>query len=123
MNFEEAIKLKTGSRVYDSFGNKLLVCKIDFNFIFNNGKEVKNCFIYAVDKKLDKVKLSYENVFLDEDFLSDEEKIFVKWVSENKEFINKNQDILHIISHCFLQGFAEGHKYKKINTLQELMEK
>jgi hypothetical protein len=123
MNFEEAIKLKTGSKVYDCFGNKLLVYKVDFNLSFVDGKEQKKCFIHTIDSKLDKVKLSHENVFFDQEFLSDEEKIFVDWISNNKDFVNKNQDVLHIISHCFLQGFAEGYKYKKKQTLQELMDK
>jgi hypothetical protein len=123
MNFEEAIKLKTGSKVYDCFGNKLLVYKVDFNLSFADDKEQKKCFIHTIDSKLDKVKLSHENVFFDQEFLSDEEKIFVDWISNNKDFVNKNQDILHIINYCFLQGFAEGYKYKKKQTLQELMDK
>lgn len=123
MNFEDAIKLKTGSTVYDCFGNKLLVYKVDFNFTFNNGNDTKQCYIYAIDKQLDKVKLSYDNVFLDQELLSDEEKIFVNWISENAQFVNKNKDILHIIHFCFLQGFSEGFKYKKTYTLKELMEK
>jgi hypothetical protein len=123
MNFEEAIKLKTGSKVYDCFGNKLLVYAVDFNLSFVDGKEKKTCFINTIDSKLDKVKLSHENVFVDQEFLSDEEKIFVDWISNNKDFINRNQDVLHVINYAFMQGFAEGYKYKKLHTIQELMEK
>jgi len=122
MNFEEAIKLKTGSSVFDCFGNKLLICNVSYRLRFN--KEPKNeCVVTVIDSKLNKKYYSHEEVFFDQEFLSDEEKVFVEWISNNKEFVTKNQDIMHIISHCFLQGFAEGYKYKKQYNIQEMMQK
>lgn len=124
MKFEDAIKLKTGNTVFDCFGNKLLVCGIKFNVTFNEKKEEsQKCMIDVITAKLNKVTYSYEDLFLDQEFLSDEEKILVQWISENKDFVNKNFDYIHIISHCFLQGFSKGYHYKKMHSIEELMQK
>jgi hypothetical protein len=122
MQFEEAIKLQSGSSVFDTCGNKLSVCSIDFNIPFT-GEKSKSCTIHAVDSKMNKRSYSYEELFQDQEFISDEEKILIEWISNNKKFIVDNYDVIHIISHCFLQGFAKGYEYKKIYTINELLQK
>lgn len=122
MNFEDAIKLKTGSSVFSADGKKLLVCAVDFSISFTGNQERK-CIIHTINNDLQKKKYSYEEVFYDKDFLSDEENILVNWISNNSEFVRKNYDVIHIISHCFLQGFSEGYRYQKVHSIQELLQK
>lgn len=122
MEFEEAIKLKTGMPVFDKSGNKLIVVNTNFKIFFDSTQE-NTCSIEVVDSKLNKLKYDYKDILLASDFLSDEEKILVEWIGKNKDFVNKNKDILHIISYCFLQGFANGYEYKKRYTLEELIQK
>lgn len=122
MKFEEAIELKTGSSVFDAAGNKLLVTSVDFSIQFTGDKK-PTCIINAIDSKFNIKAYSYDEVFYDQEFLSDEEKALVEWISQNQQFVLKNYDVLHIISHCFLQGFSKGYEYKKIYSAQEQLQK
>jgi hypothetical protein len=58
-----------------------------------------------------------------EEKLSDEEKSYNKWVSENLFYINQYKQSLNVMKKIYLDGFAAGWQFKKEYTATEWLEK
>lgn len=122
MKFSDAIKLKNGEIIRNCFWDKMIVYKIEYMINFEVNKE--NCYIEAIDSRMNKVWLCSDDVYPDnEEQISDQEKCFIKWAKANKTYVTDNLDSLHIIRFCFLNGFNDGYEYKKEYTFKEMMEK
>lgn len=110
-----AENVKVGDIVYNLFMQKLVVGYIsqgDNNIVFT-----------VVDTGLNPHAYSYEDIYL-EDFYgeSDEEKNWINWAKNNKEFIN-TFDHLSTIKWIYQQGFADGFVYRKKISFEEMMQK
>ena len=55
--------------------------------------------------------------------LSDEEKNYNQWVSENLFYINQHKQSLNVMKKIYLDGFAAGWQFKKEYTAREWLEK
>lgn len=120
MDFEKAIVLKTGQIVKNCFGEKFVVYKVDYSINFDNKQ--KQCYVQTIDSRTNKTWLSYNDIYLDNDDICDEEKYFLNWIKDNEEYVRENYDYLDILRFCFLQGFSKGYDYNKC-TFKEMMEK
>jgi len=58
-----------------------------------------------------------------EEQLSDEERNYNKWVSENLFYINQHKQSLSVMKKIYLDGFAAGWQFKKEYTAKEWLEK
>lgn len=61
MNFSQAIELKNGQIVRNCFWDKMIVYKIEYTINFDYNKE--NCYIEAIDSRMNKTWLCNEDVY------------------------------------------------------------
>lgn len=111
MDFNCAVKLKTGDIIKNCFGDKLIVYKIDYNMNFSNNQ--KNCYIQVIDSKIHKRWVSYEDVYLQNVEESDQEAAFITWANVNKDYVMEHYDYLDIIRKAFKDGFSVGFEHSK----------
>jgi hypothetical protein len=52
--------------------------------------------------------------------ICDEEKSFVLWAKDNRQFIGENSRLLKTV---YMQGFAMGFEHKKQTSYEEQMQK
>ena len=58
-----------------------------------------------------------------EEQLSDEEKNYNQWVSQNLFYINQHKKSLNVMKKIYLDGFAAGWQFKKEYIAREWLEK
>lgn len=107
--------VKVGDIVYNVFMQKLVVASIshgDTNIVFT-----------VVDTGLNAHSYSYEDMYFEDLYgESDEEKSWISWAKNNKEFV-ETFDHLSTIKWIYQQGFAEGFVYRQKISHEEMMQK
>lgn len=58
-----------------------------------------------------------------EDELSDEEKSYHEWVSNNLEYIQQNKSHVSVMKKLYMQGFAAGFHFKKTLQAKDWLQK
>lgn len=115
MRIDLASNVKVGDIVYNCFMEPLVVGSIsqgDTNLVFT-----------VIDTGLNAHAYSYEDVYL-EDFYgeSDEEKSWIEWAKDNKDFFD-TFDHIEASKEIYKIGFAHGFEYKRRISFEELMQK
>ena len=110
-----AYGVKVRDVIYDTFMQK---------FVVSNINQSENTVIFTViDTGLNTHYYSYEDMYFEDlHGESDEEKSWINWVKDNKEFVN-NFDHLSTIKWIYKQGFAEGFVYNQKVSCKEMMQK
>lgn len=62
---------------------------------------------------------------ISDEYLSDEEIIFIKWLSDSQNKLTSEEIKTHenFIKYCFLQGFSAGFAYKAKIRAEEMLQK
>jgi hypothetical protein len=110
-----ADSIKVGDIVYNVFMQKLVVSSI----VQENGGLV----FALVDTGLNTHYYSYEDIYFEDLYgESDEEKSWINWAKNNKDFV-ETFDHLSTIKWIYQQGFAEGFVYRQKISFEEIMQK
>lgn len=116
MRLDQAMRLNVGDKVVDCFMDELIISEIEY--IYNPPKPP--VFI-ALDTRLQKHYLLFDEIYHpDLEDICDEEKSFVMWAKDNREFIGENSRLLKTV---YMQGFANGCEYKRHLKYMEAMQK
>ena len=115
MRLDLAMGLKVGDKVVNVFMDELVISKIDHTY------DPKPPVFIAVDTMLQNHYLWFDDMYYpDLSDLCDEEKSFVLWAKDNKQFIGENSRLLKTV---YMQGFAMGFEHKKKISHEEQMQK
>lgn len=110
-----AYGVKVGDIVYNTFMEKLVVGSIS--------QSENNVVFTVIDTGLNAHSYSYEDIYLEDLYgESDEEKSWINWAKNNKEFVD-NFDHLSTIKWIYEQGFAEGFVHRQKISHEEMMQK
>lgn len=58
-----------------------------------------------------------------DDFISDEEKSYNDWVSQNLSFINEHKNSISVMKKLYIEGFAAGWEFRKDFQAREWLQK
>jgi hypothetical protein len=115
MLLQQALALKVGDKVLNVFMDELVIAKID------NSYSPKPPVFIALDTMLQKHYLWFDDIYYpDLSDICDEEKSFVLWAKDNRQFIGENSRLLKA---TYMQGYAMGFDAKKKYTYEEQMQK
>jgi hypothetical protein len=116
-----AISTHVGDRVYNCFMDELII-KSHYYKYDNNGK-LSSIIFDTLDKNNNTKTYSFDNLY-DKDFTweSDEEKSWISWASQNKDFILEF-DHIDTIKNIYQIGFTNGFDYRRSIKHEELMQK
>ena len=115
MRLDLAMGLKVGDKIVNVFMDELVLSGIDHSY------DPKPPVFIALDTMLQKHYLWFDDIYYpDLSDICDEEKSFVLWAKDNKQFIGENSRLLKTV---YMQGFAMGFDYKRRISHEEAMQK
>ena len=115
MRLDLAMGLKVGDKILNVFMDELVLSKIDHSY------DPKPPVFIAVDTMLQKHYLWFDDIYYpDLSDICDEEKSFVLWAKDNKQFIGENSRLLKTV---YMQAFAMGFEHKRKISYEEAMQK
>lgn len=59
----------------------------------------------------------------EEEYLSDEEKSFHLWISNNLNYVNSHKRSIEVMKKLYMAGFNAGFTYKRQITAEEQLQK
>lgn len=121
MNIDIALSVKVNDIIYNCFMDQLTVKS--YSCKFNDLGKISSMTFDTVDSNNYSRTYDYENVY-DKHMTweSDEEKSWVDWASQNKDFIFEF-DHIDTIKNIYKIGFANGFNYRKKINYEEMMQK
>lgn len=116
-----ALSIHVGDTVYNCFKDKLTVKS--FSYKFDNHGKVSSIIFDTLDKNNNTKTYSFDNLY-DKDFTweSDEEKSWISWASQNKDFVLEFNHI-DTIKNIYMIGFVNGFDYRRKIKHEEIMQK
>jgi hypothetical protein len=115
MRLDLAMGLKVGDKILNVFMDELVLSKIDHSY------DPKPPVFIAVDTMLQKHYLWFDDIYYpDLSDICDEEKSFVLWAKDNRQFIGENSRLLKTV---YMQAFAMGFEHKRKISYEEAMQK
>ena len=122
MRLDLAMGLKIGDIVYNCFMDHLIITS-RFDQIDNVNNKLYTIVFGTVNTKLYSESYPFDDLyFKDLEGESDEEKSFVNWAKDNRDFF-EDSDCLCSMKQCYKQGFAMGFEYKRQISHEEQMQK
>lgn len=116
MNFQEALRLKTGDKVYTHLGKIVVISGWHQNF--ENPCIKDDLYFHCIDTSLNSMQYRYDELCGPE--LCDEDKIFIEWYINNGP---KNEDMLPYLKASFMEGFKHGYSHKQRMLSQDQLQK
>lgn len=115
MRLDLAMGLKVGDKIVNVFMDELVISKIDHSY------DPKPPVFIALDTRLQKHYLWFDEIYYpDLSDICDEEKSFVLWAKDNRQFIGENSRLLKTV---YMQGFSMGFEHKRKTSYEEQMQK
>ncbi len=115
MTFNEAVRLKIGDKIYNHFGEIVVISGWHQNF--ENPCKNDDLYFLCVDSMFNTVKYRYNELCGSE--LCDEDKMFIDWLQNNAIL---NSDIA-LLKEAFMSGFSCGYSHKQKARSQEQLQK
>ncbi len=115
MTFEEAVRLKIGDKIYNHFGEIMVISGWHQNF--ENPCKNDDLYFLCVDSMFNTVKYRYNELCGPE--LCDEDKMFIDWL-QNNSILNSN---IPLLKEAFMSGFSCGYSHKQKARSQEQLQK
>lgn len=121
MNIDVAVGIKDGDIIYNVFMEQLVVRS--YSWKFNSHGKIASITFHAADKNNQIHVYEYQDVY-DKDMTweSDEEKSWVDWAKDNKDFILEF-DHIESIKEIYKIGFANGFSHRKKLLAEEMLQK
>ena len=115
MRLDLALGLKLGDKIVNVFMDELIISQIDHSY------DPKPPVFIAIDTRLEKHYLWFDEIYYpDLSDICDEEKSFILWAKDNKQFIGENSRLLKTV---YMQGYAMGFHSKRQYSYEEQMQK
>ena len=115
MRLDLALGLKVGDKIVNVFMDELVISNIDDNY------NPKPPVFIALDTMLHKHYLWFDDIYYpDLSDICDEERSFIFWAKDNRQFIGENSRLLKTV---YMQGFAMGFEHKRKVSHEENMQK
>ena len=115
MRLDLAMGLKIGDKIVNVFMDELVISGIDHSY------DPKPPVFIALDTMLQKHYLWFDDIYYpDLSDICDEEKSFVLWAKDNKQFIGEYSRLFKTV---YMQGFAMGFDHKRKIFHEENMQK
>jgi hypothetical protein len=121
MNIDTALSIKINDTIYNCFMDILTVKS--YSCKFNDLGKIESMTFDTVDNNNYTRTYDYENVY--DKYMtweSDEEKSWVEWASQNKDFVFEF-DHIDTIKNIYKIGFANGFEYRRKRNYEEMMQK
>lgn len=117
MRIDLADTVKIGDIVYNCFMDELVITSI------NKYIEFRKIFFYTIDTRLHKASYDSNDLYLkDFDGECDEEKSWVSWAKDNRDFL-LTFDHIETAKKIYKIGFSNGFEYKRQYSFEEMMQK
>lgn len=121
ISIREALTIKDGYIIHDYFGRMLRVN--NYSIIYEKGLPVSVDFgckdIYTNESFV----YSYDEIYLEFNDLSDENKLFLTWLRKNDNCTYLHTDDIESFKEAFMAGFNTGLSYKLQYSSQEQLQK
>lgn len=115
MRLDLAMGLKVGDKIVNVFMDELVISKIDHSY------DPKPPVFIALDTMLHKHYYWFDDIYYpDLSDICDEEKSFVLWAKDNRQFVGENSRLLKAV---YMQGFSMGFEHKRRTSYEEQMQK
>ena len=124
MRLDLAMGLKIGDTVYNAFMDKLVITS-RLDRINDEGTKVCDIVFGTVDTRLHSESYIFDDLYFEDlEGESDEEKSFVNWAKDNRDFFGSDEYMnCNIIKQAYKQGFAMGFNAKLTYSHEEQMQK
>lgn len=121
MRIDLANAVKVGDVIYNCFMDELVVTSI-FHDLKNTSGFHKIVF-GTVDTRLNRASYDANDVYLKDLYgESDEEKSWIAWAKDNREFFAEF-DHIDTMKEIYMIGFGAGFQHKRTITYEEMMQK
>jgi len=118
MRIDLANNLRVGDVVYNCFMDKLTIISLH-----KDDEDIKNPFFGTISKTLNITSYSYKDLYFEDLYgESDDEKSWVMWAKDNKDFFD-TFDHIETMKEIYKLAFCHGFEYKKKLSYEEMMEK
>ena len=116
MRIDLADNIKLGDVVYNCFMDELVVTSI-------YGKGSSKIIFSTIDTRLHRSNYNFSDLYLtDLEGESDDEKSWVNWAKDNRDFFNEF-DHIETMKDLYKIGFCRGFEHRQKITFEEAMQK
>lgn len=106
MLFEEALRIRTGDKIYTHSGEIVVISGFIQNF--ENPCVKDDLYFICIDTAMNTKRYRYDELCGPE--LCDEDKMFIDWYNQNN---TKNKDMISPLKKAFMMGFQYGYSHKQ----------
>jgi hypothetical protein len=118
MRLEQAQQVKVGQKLHNALLEEVVVTSI-----FSPSDAGDVILFGTVNTRLHKESYSFEDLYHDLEEVCDEERSFISWAKENREFLLDNEESFRAIKKAYMAGFGNGFAHKQSYTYEEQMQK
>jgi hypothetical protein len=120
ISIKQALDIRDGDYVYDYYGRHLKV--FGYSIVYEKGLPQNIEFSCCDINTNAKFIYQYDELYLNFDDLSDEQKLFLKWLKNQSEYYDDRYETKKL-EQAFMSGFSLGHSYKKQKLAEEQLQK
>lgn len=117
MRLDQAQQIKVGQKLHNSLLDEVVVTSIF------SPSDSDIILFGTIDTRLHKESYSFEDLYYNLEEICDEERSFISWVKENREFILDNEESFRAMKKAYMAGFGNGFAHKQTYTYEEQMQK
>jgi hypothetical protein len=118
MRLDDILLLRVGDTVYNCFMDKMTIKSIKYYFD-DMAHETNHRDFYMTNNHV----YSGEDIYLENlENESDEEKSWVNWAKDNRDFF-ETFDHIGVVKSIYKTGFANGFEFKRVINSQEQLQK
>lgn len=124
MRLDLAMGLKIGDTVYNAFMDKLIITS-RLDKTTSNSNQISDIVFGTIDTRLHSESYTFDDLYFEDlEDESDEEKSFVNWAKDNRDFFESDEYInCNLIKQAYKQGFAMGFHARLQRSYEEQMQK
>ena len=116
MTLNEALRIKTGDKIYTHLGEIVVVS--GWNHKFDNPCIKDDLYLSCIDSMFNVKQYRYNELCGPE--LCDEDKMFIEWYSNESL---KNENIIPYLKSAFTKGFQCGYSHKQHTLWADQLQK
>lgn len=118
MRLEQARQIKMGQKLHNALLEEVVVTSI-----FSPSDAGDVILFGTINTRLHKESYSFEDLYHDLEEVCDEERSFISWAKENREFILDNEESFKVIKKAYMSGFGNGFAYRQQLSYEAQMQK
>jgi hypothetical protein len=124
MRLDLAMNMKIGDVAYNAFMDKLVITS-RFDRVNGDGTKIADIIFGTIDTRLRAESYMFDDLyFADLEGESDEEKSFVNWAKDNRDFFGSDEyENCNLLKQAYKQGYAMGFNSRLKTSYEEQMQK